>query len=91
MPAHRSIFKQHVLPAVVVTAFLVTGLEAAAAPYADEGLRDCGRSYDPCWLTGLVAEAEMPGAAPAGAGAVFAAQDASAASERDTAGMLQEA
>lgn len=89
MPAHRSIFKQHVLPAIIVTAFLVTGLEAAAAPYAGEGLRDCGRSYDPCVVSELVAEAEMPVAAETAT--AFAAQDVPVSPERDTAGMLRDA
>lgn len=89
MPAHRSILKLYVLPAAVVTAFLVTGLEAAAAPYAGEGLRDCGRSYDPCLVSELVAEAEVPTAAETAT--AFAAQDVPASPERDTAGMLRDA
>lgn len=89
MPAHRSILKLYVLPAAVVTAFLVTGLEAAATQYAGEGLRDCGRSYAPCLVTGLVAEAEMPVAAERAT--AFAAQDAPVSPERDTAGMLRDA
>lgn len=72
MPAHRSTFRMHVLPAVVFTAFLVTGLEAASAPYDNVGLRDCGRSYDPCLIEGLVAVADRP--SPAATEQAFAAQ-----------------
>jgi hypothetical protein len=60
MPAQRSSLLQYVLPSLVLTAMLVGGLEAASASYAAEGIRECGRSFDPCVVSTLVAEAETP-------------------------------
>ncbi len=83
MPALRSSFPRIFVPSLVITAFLVGGLEASASQIG-ETLRDCGRSYAPCRLESLLVQSQDDTALPR-VGATPAVQEPAVAQEETSA------